>query len=275
MVLAGIHSDAQFADAISKFSEDGSRERGGDIGSVGRGRLALAFENALFALKVGERSAVGRERVRFSHHRASRPTHPDWGRAKLRAPCRRHMPMHCQSWQSRKQETHHDDESSKRVMGALLWTGLAHAQADATTAHELDARLLNKLHEANQLEIAAGKLAQAQTPTPGVKKFGAKLIADHSASDAEVSAIAKAEGVDLVPAAETPLDALRDLKGAKFDRAFALLMVKDHTSAIQALQAAHDDPHGAQVRALIAKTLPVVQKHLKHAQQLENPLPHT
>jgi parvulin-like peptidyl-prolyl isomerase len=57
-VLADVHSDAQFAEAISKFSEDGSRERGGDIGSVGRGRLALAFENALFALKVGERSGV-------------------------------------------------------------------------------------------------------------------------------------------------------------------------------------------------------------------------
>jgi peptidyl-prolyl cis-trans isomerase SurA len=57
-VLAGVHSDAQFAEAISKYSEDGSRERGGDIGSVGRGRLALAFENALFALKIGERSAV-------------------------------------------------------------------------------------------------------------------------------------------------------------------------------------------------------------------------
>jgi peptidyl-prolyl cis-trans isomerase SurA len=57
-VLAGVHSAAQFAEAISKFSEDGSRERGGDIGSVGRGRLALAFETALFALKVGERSGL-------------------------------------------------------------------------------------------------------------------------------------------------------------------------------------------------------------------------
>jgi peptidyl-prolyl cis-trans isomerase SurA len=57
-LLAGIHTDQQFADAIRKYSEDGSRERGGDIGSVGRGRLALAFESALFALRVGERSGV-------------------------------------------------------------------------------------------------------------------------------------------------------------------------------------------------------------------------
>jgi parvulin-like peptidyl-prolyl isomerase len=57
-VLAGIHDDQQFAEAIAKYSEDGSRDRGGDIGSVGRGRLALTFEDALFALKVGERSGV-------------------------------------------------------------------------------------------------------------------------------------------------------------------------------------------------------------------------
>jgi putative membrane protein len=159
------------------------------------------------------------------------------------------------------------------LLGALLWAGLAHAQSDATT-HELDSQLLKQLHVANQLEIAAGKLAQSQTPTPGVKKFGAKLIADHTASDDEVVAIAKDEGVELAPPPEAPLAELRDLKGAKFDRAFALLMVKDHESAVQQIKAAHEEPHGARVRALIDKILPVLQKHLKHAQQLENPLPH-
>jgi parvulin-like peptidyl-prolyl isomerase len=57
-VLAGIHSPDGFAKAVSTYSEDSSRERGGDIGSVGRGRLALNFENTLFGLKVGERSGV-------------------------------------------------------------------------------------------------------------------------------------------------------------------------------------------------------------------------
>lgn len=57
-VLSEIHSEQDFSRAIEKYSEDSSRERGGDIGSVGRGRLALAFENTLFGLKVGERSGV-------------------------------------------------------------------------------------------------------------------------------------------------------------------------------------------------------------------------
>jgi peptidyl-prolyl cis-trans isomerase SurA len=57
-LLAGIHDERSFAEAIAKSSEDASRERGGDLGSVGRGRLALSFETALFGLKVGERSGV-------------------------------------------------------------------------------------------------------------------------------------------------------------------------------------------------------------------------
>lgn len=47
-----------FADVVKKYSEDASKERGGDLGSPGRGLLAPAFEDALFKLKVGELSTV-------------------------------------------------------------------------------------------------------------------------------------------------------------------------------------------------------------------------
>jgi peptidyl-prolyl cis-trans isomerase SurA len=57
-LLAGLHSEKDFLDAIAHDSEDSSRDRAGDIGNQGRGRLALAFEQALFALKVGERSGL-------------------------------------------------------------------------------------------------------------------------------------------------------------------------------------------------------------------------
>jgi peptidyl-prolyl cis-trans isomerase SurA len=57
-LLDGIHGAKDFSEAIARHSEDSSRDRGGDIGSVGRGRLALAFEQTLFALRVGERSGV-------------------------------------------------------------------------------------------------------------------------------------------------------------------------------------------------------------------------
>jgi parvulin-like peptidyl-prolyl isomerase len=57
-LLAKLQAGADFAELAKTESEDGSAARGGDIGSRGRGLLALPFEQALFALKPGERSGV-------------------------------------------------------------------------------------------------------------------------------------------------------------------------------------------------------------------------
>lgn len=58
-----IHGEASKAGAdfealAKKRSEDSSAGRGGDLGSVGRGMFAPAYEAAAFALKPGELSAV-------------------------------------------------------------------------------------------------------------------------------------------------------------------------------------------------------------------------
>jgi parvulin-like peptidyl-prolyl isomerase len=49
---------ADFAALAKKYSEDGSADTGGDIGNPGRGRLAVPFEQTLFAMKVGDISGV-------------------------------------------------------------------------------------------------------------------------------------------------------------------------------------------------------------------------
>jgi parvulin-like peptidyl-prolyl isomerase len=56
--LERLEKGEDFAKLALECSDDGSKERGGDIGLVGRGMLAPAYEAALFGMKVGERSAV-------------------------------------------------------------------------------------------------------------------------------------------------------------------------------------------------------------------------
>lgn len=51
-----IAPDADFAAIARESSEDGSAQRGGDLGWLGRGRLAAAFEEAAFAMAVGSTS---------------------------------------------------------------------------------------------------------------------------------------------------------------------------------------------------------------------------
>jgi len=46
--------EADFVAIAREVSEDGSRERGGDMGWLGRGRLAPAYETAAFTLPLGQ-----------------------------------------------------------------------------------------------------------------------------------------------------------------------------------------------------------------------------
>jgi peptidyl-prolyl cis-trans isomerase SurA len=57
-LLEKLASGADFAELARAESDDASAERGGDLGAHGRGVLALPYENALFAMPPGQRSAV-------------------------------------------------------------------------------------------------------------------------------------------------------------------------------------------------------------------------
>lgn len=46
--------EAKFEELAKEYSQDGSASNGGDLGSFGKGQMVTEFENAAFALKVGE-----------------------------------------------------------------------------------------------------------------------------------------------------------------------------------------------------------------------------
>ncbi|XP_019157515.1 peptidyl-prolyl cis-trans isomerase Pin1-like [Ipomoea triloba] len=49
---------SNFEDVASRFSDCSSAKRGGDLGPFGRGQMQKPFENATFALKIGEISDI-------------------------------------------------------------------------------------------------------------------------------------------------------------------------------------------------------------------------
>ena len=57
-IRAEIDGGADFAEVAREKSEDDSSERGGDVGIVGRGRLAPEYEEAAFAVAPGELTPV-------------------------------------------------------------------------------------------------------------------------------------------------------------------------------------------------------------------------
>jgi putative membrane protein len=159
------------------------------------------------------------------------------------------------------------------AIATLGWAGAAGGADDRPTVKTDD--VLTKLHQSNQIEIAAGKLAQERGQAQDVKRFGKTLVTDHSAADKKVMALAKQEKITLPTAEAMPaeqMDKMKSASGADFDKAFAAQMLEDHKQAISELQAARDGTADAKLKTLLTAIVPVLEKHRDTAQKLTDKL---
>ena len=65
-LLLKLNEGVAFDELARKFSKCPSGEEGGDLGTFGRGQMVPAFEEAAFALNVGETSKP--VRTQFGYH---------------------------------------------------------------------------------------------------------------------------------------------------------------------------------------------------------------
>ncbi len=65
-VLDRIEGGAAFAELAQEYSQDGTAERGGDLGFFGRGQMVGEFEQVAFDLEVGETSGI--VETQFGYH---------------------------------------------------------------------------------------------------------------------------------------------------------------------------------------------------------------
>ncbi len=145
------------------------------------------------------------------------------------------------------------------------------------------AELVAQLHQSNQLEIAAGRLAQQKGNAPDVKAYGRMLESDHRDADATLAEYAKHNSLSLddLPEAlrmedETTrarLGNLHGLSGAEFDRAFVQLMQQAHARAIGTIDASRPGVTDPQLRDLLAVLEPTLHAHRQIAENLLRGLP--
>ena len=134
------------------------------------------------------------------------------------------------------------------------------------TATEM--RVLNTLHGANQMEVAAGKLAQKNSDTAGIVRYGRMLAKDHTSADRKLSAFAAKRSFTLNDHT-ADMSALENRRGADFDSAFLTMMVKDHGEAIALVEGARETCEDRQVIAMLDQMLPVLKRHQAEAVKLQ------
>jgi putative membrane protein len=156
------------------------------------------------------------------------------------------------------------------IAGGLLVADGNGRAADPPNTPTTTADVLGSLHESDQKEIQAGRIAQKDGQSKAVKDYGRMLVKDHTAADEKVAVLAHKENVDLVAA--TPSPGPNEMgtmaTGPDFDKKFAQEMLEDHRKAIEALTAARDSTADPQLRKLLTDMLPTLEKHAAVAQRI-------
>ena len=128
------------------------------------------------------------------------------------------------------------------------------------------------VHDAAEGGLAEvdGKLAAEKGSTEDVKKFGQRMVDDHSKANDELKQIASAKGVDLpteLSAKDKMLKTrLSKLNGQNFDKAYMENMVRDHKKDVSDFARESSAGGDTQVKEFAAKTLPTLKEHLKQAE---------
>lgn len=116
-------------------------------------------------------------------------------------------------------------------------------------------------------EIQAGELASKNGQSQQVKDFGKMMVADHTRSSQEMTALVD-QGDFAVPVPtrldaehQAMLDRLKQATGEAFDREYMAQQMTAHRKALALHQNYAQNGDDAGLKAFAAKVTPVVQKH--------------
>ena len=155
---------------------------------------------------------------------------------------------------------------------ALLVLPVSYVAAQSTT--NLDAQFVQQAASGGLAEVELGRLALQKATNPDVKQFGQRMVNDHGAANAELTTMCQSKGVTLPTEPEAKYrathDRLASLSGPAFDREYMADMVTDHQQAVSDFQREAQSGQDPQIRAWAAKTLPVLQDHLRMAQTIQS-----
>jgi putative membrane protein len=135
-----------------------------------------------------------------------------------------------------------------------------------------DKKFVREAAQGGMAEVELGKLATEKASSDEVKKFGQRMVDDHTKAGNELKQIAGEKGIvvsqQLSAKDKMTKDRLSKLSGEQFDKAYMADMVKDHTQDVADFQKEVNSGADSDVKNFAAKTLPTLQDHLREAKQI-------
>jgi putative membrane protein len=140
----------------------------------------------------------------------------------------------------------------------------APAQGAAKAGSKLsaaDKTFMMNAAKGGMMEVEWGKLAAQNGQNADVKKFGNRMVTDHSKANSQLMALAREEGV-ILPAAKAP-------GKWKSDKDYMDMMVKDHQGDLAEFLNEAKSGTDPDLKKFADKYSKVVQRHLKLAQETQ------
>jgi len=151
---------------------------------------------------------------------------------------------------------------------------LAQAKKSTSAARAVpDQSFVMEAAKGGMAEVELGKLAADKASNPDVKKFGQRMVDDHSKANDELKAIAGRKNITLPAGPDAKQKAMYDrlakLSGAAFDRAYMQAMVTDHVTDVAAFKREAQTGKDPDIKDFATKTLPTLEDHLKMARSTD------
>lgn len=152
-------------------------------------------------------------------------------------------------------------------------TSAAGQTKSSTSLSASDEKALKDMAQADINEVAAAKIALSKAQSSEVKAYAQQMVDDHGGALTKVQTVAQQKGVTLPiePDAKhkTMVAKLEKQSGAAFDKMYMKNAgTMDHKMVLSKLQSDAKMIKDPDVKAVADAHMPVVEQHLKSAQQM-------
>lgn len=137
-----------------------------------------------------------------------------------------------------------------------------------------DQQFVDFAAQTDMVEANLGQLAENAASSQQVKDYGQMLATDHTKDYQQLSDVAKQQNLTVPNAIDSEhnkmmITPFQKLKGAAFDRHFEQEMITGHTKALATYKKEAADAQNAALKSYAEQAIPVLEKHLSDAKDLE------
>jgi putative membrane protein len=137
---------------------------------------------------------------------------------------------------------------------------------------DTDSTFVKKAAAGELAEVELGQLAAQKASSEEVKKFGQRMVDDHSKANEQLKQVAAEKNIN-VPQQLNAKDKatkahLEKLAGEQFDKAYMRVMVKEHQKDVTEFERASTMVKDPAIKNFVEQTLPTLKDHLNEAEKI-------